>query len=411
MKEYPYLLIKSSLHASASKNINISMSEMNQFIELLKLDILDICSNKKEGIKYMLFLDTDDGMSFKIQGVSLPAIIVNRSFQNACNKMNYSLSGVIEEIGTNITILRDMVNGDEVEYSSFIGIKGLVLKDTKEIDFGSVKIRQFDDIASPNLFTNDTVILLNDKETNYYGGCVLEIKHKTKPINNISKDDLYQFTTVGTVFEDRKHVIDMFNFSIIFALNIDRAMSTTFFESGFPLVSVGNFSLLSDNKPKAMVVVELSIINKIKMWFEILTNADTNNVRISLNRLRLAIFERNSIEDSILDALIAWEGIFSGVGETTFKTTASIANYIDYNDYAEDKKGFLKRLKKLYNLRSSIVHGSTPKIKIDNIVRSEVIKIGLDCVKKILKNDKMIKLKPSARVNKLLIYDSTRNNV
>jgi hypothetical protein len=122
-----------------------------------------------------------------------------------------------------------------------------------------------------------------------------------------------------------------------------------------------------------------------------------------LKRLKYAIFERHQSEDSIVDAIIAWEGMFSEAFETTFKVTGSISKYLIDKD---DREDFLSRLKKLYGLRSDLVHGKKSKLMENEDIeelRSEVIKIGLNCLKKLLKDEALLNMTPQARVKEIMV--------
>lgn len=127
-----------------------------------------------------------------------------------------------------------------------------------------------------------------------------------------------------------------------------------------------------------------------------------------MNRLEYAIFERNNLEDSIVDAIIAWEGMFSEAFETTFKVTGSLSKFLNCS---ENPKEFHKKLKNLYNLRSVIVHGKDDKSAKKRLeqseiekTRNEVIKIALDCLYKLLNDDNLIKMTASERVNHILLF-------
>ena len=93
--------------------------------------------------------------------------------------------------------------------------------------------------------------------------------------------------------------------------------------------------------------------------FKQFSDVNLEHINIPLQRLKNAIFERSHPEDAIVDAIIAWEGMFSEAFETSFKVTASMAKYL-----AEpaDRDEFYQRLRKLYALRSDIVHGKKSKL-------------------------------------------------
>lgn len=95
--------------------------------------------------------------------------------------------------------------------------------------------------------------------------------------------------------------------------------------------------------------------------------------------------------------------MFSQAYETTFKVTGSLAKYL--SDSA-NRPEMLKRLKGLYDLRSNLVHGKASKdsSKEDiESIRSEVVRIGLNCLKKLLQDDRLLLMSPTERVNDLLV--------
>ncbi|MCJ7432336.1 MAG: HEPN domain-containing protein, partial [Anaerolineales bacterium] len=150
---------------------------------------------------------------------------------------------------------------------------------------------------------------------------------------------------------------------------------------------------------------------KVKMveWYGILNNKDLKQVRTPLKRLQYAIFERNNPEDAIVDAIIAWEGMFSERFETTFKVTGSIAKILRSGSERDE---FFGRLKNLYDLRSNLVHGGTSKLlKKENIqdIRAEVINIGLECVMKIISNDRLLSMSSEERIKAILVFDEPDN--
>ncbi|WP_233357964.1 hypothetical protein, partial [Vibrio cholerae] len=73
-------------------NINIGLSDYESFISLVKGDILNKITNEKDGFEYAFTFKTIDGIEFYTQVCTACSIIVSRSFQNACNKMSYSLN-------------------------------------------------------------------------------------------------------------------------------------------------------------------------------------------------------------------------------------------------------------------------------------------------------------------------------
>ncbi len=396
-REYPKLILKSSNTVEFHYfNVSITNEEYTQISNLIKEDDIDKITNKKYEPKneYSLTFTTDNQLCISAQISILPSTIITRSFQNACNKMHYSQDDIIEEIKFNLALLRNLANDEMVEYSTFIGIKGLIFEGFNEIDFNGACLRQLDYVSNPSIHTHRIAMKYSDK----LSGHVFEIKHTTK-IRDL--EPTYRNTTSGKEYEVQNKIIEALKFAIAFTLNADTGFTQSFTEPGFPLIQVGNYST-GEKRNTRLLTIEISDLNEIQEWFNYLIDIDLDHVRTPLKRLAYAI-ERSNSEDAIVDAIIAWEGMFSEAFETTFKVTGSITKYLRDTDREE----FLSRLKKLYNLRSEIVHGASSKLldKEDiNDLRAEVISIGLACFSKLLKDKILLKMLPAERVKYILVF-------
>ena len=400
IREYPNLLLKSSTPSPFHQySINSGLAEYNQFIELIKNDSLNSITNKKDDLEYAFEFTTDDGLEFYTQVCGACSIILSRAFHNACNKINYSLAGFISEIEISLEILRTLAEGGEVNYSSFVGVKGLSLDGIGSINLGSACLHQIDNISNPSMHTNRLVTQHTGEEGRYLSGNILEVKHKTK----ISKlESSCSRSMSSEVSEQQEKCIDALKFSIIFTTLEDRGVSTSFSENGFPLVQPGNYSHGSE-RTRNYIQISQENLQGLHEWFKELSELDLKPIKVPMKRIKYAIFERHQAEDAIVDAIIAWEGIFSEAFETTFKVTGSISKYLSE---PADREIFFQRLKKLYGLRSDIVHGKSSKLieKEDiELLRSEVIKIGLDCLIKLIRDEDLFFLSPAERVKKLMV--------
>ena len=402
IREFPTLLLKlmGSTHPSGY-GLHFGGDDYKKFSSLIKKDELDALTNHETGLDYAFVFTTQDGISVNIQVEMACGVIISRSFQNACNKMKYSLKDVLEEIKHNLYLLRALAKDQEIEYSSFVGIKGLALKGFDSIDFGKAYLRQINDILNPSYHTSKTAMIHSSEDEKYLSGNVLEIKHSTKMSLQTS---CFNGVKNSIIFDQQNKIIDSLKFSVVFSLLEDKGISTSLFENGFPLIAAGNYSY-SECQPQKYLTIQPDDLGDIQDWFRHLTKTDLTPINVPLTRLNYAIFERKNPEDAIVDAIIAWEGMFSGASETSFKVTGSIAKYLKN---AEKREAFISRLKDIYSFRSNFVHGKkSKKLKKENIddLRKEVIEIGLDCIKKLLKDDVLLKLDPSERVKQVMVLN------
>ncbi|BDA15246.1 HEPN domain-containing protein [Aeromonas caviae] len=401
ISEYPILMLR---HSQGSHDvgmyINTNHDNVIKFISLVKSDILNKITNQKDGFDYCFAVRLDNGTEFSTQVYSAFNTLIIRSFQNACNKMAYSLSDVLKEIDINLNSLRELASNGEIEYSYFMGIRGMNFDGFTDIEFDqNTYLRQFDSPSNPSAHSLTTISHNFSGESNYISGHVLEIKERARLI-----DTNASMTCAMGVHCHKKtsHIIDTLKLSLAFALREDRGISHGFSESGFPLLIPGNYSI-SSTPPSKYLTVNTDNIEPMKNWFKQLSDVNLEHINIPLQRLKNAIFERSHPEDAIVDAIIAWEGMFSEAFETSFKVTASMAKYL-----AEpaDRDEFYQRLRKLYTLRSDIVHGKKSKLmtpeNIDSL-RSEVIDIGIRCITKLISDHDILPKSSGDRVKEILV--------
>jgi hypothetical protein len=403
IREYPNLLMKPSKSSGYMPlmDMTLGMENFNEFIRLVKNDVLDQITNKKDDLEYAFQFTTSDDLGFYSQVYTTCSTIISRSFYNACNRMDYSLPSVLRAIEENIEVLRQLANGQRITYSSFIGIRGLQFQGFEEIEFSGSVLRQFRDTANPGMHTARTVVR-HSTGAGEYSGHILEVFHSTE-ISSISGNANTGNSTKTNQAQETE--LQKLRFAIVFSSLANRGFVPTFYEVGFPLISPGNYGASINPNPGNYILIDEATKVKLVDWYKILSNKDLQQVRTPLKRLQYAIFERSNPEDAIVDAIIAWEGMFSEAFETTFKVTASMAKFL--RSGAERKTLFV-RLQALYKLRSDLVHGKSSKLlKKENIsdVRAEVIKIGLECLIKIINNDRLLSMDSEERIKTILVFD------
>jgi hypothetical protein len=89
-----------------------------------------------------------------------------------------------------------------------------------------------------------------------------------------------------------------------------------------------------------------------------------SNLQVSMGRILMATTSRVHPEDRLIDAVTCWENMFGTRQETAFRVTSSIAILLESG--VADRRSLWERLRKCYDLRSRIVHGSqadTPTVE------------------------------------------------
>ncbi len=116
-------------------------------------------------------------------------------------------------------------------------------------------------------------------------------------------------------------------------------------------------------------------------WSDLVREHRTKSTAIAIRRMLQALAERQQQDDVLVDAVIVWENLFGAAQETTLRISTALAWLLGTD--AEDRAVRQDECKKLYNLRSEIVHGSD-KLKAALVPEAaqEAVHISLNALRK-----------------------------
>jgi hypothetical protein len=117
-------------------------------------------------------------------------------------------------------------------------------------------------------------------------------------------------------------------------------------------------------------------------WTKQISENRIPTIGVAIRRMLMAAAERGSPEDVLVDAVIVWENLFGAKTETTLRISSSLAWLL-----GTSKDDRLKRqsdYKKIYRLRSNIVHG-VASIDQKQLQESsqEAVQISIDALRAI----------------------------
>ena len=313
-----------------------------------------------------------------------------RSFQNCCYRTKYDLKDFLDDIESQYGNLEKIANNEIIHFSYFSGIYGLRLDGIDEFKLSdNVKIRNINETNNPCIKNTTSQNL--DKIL----GCTLEYETQTKSIGKSLQTD------------ESRTILDNFQLATILALQtIYPPFNFTFLNNSIPFTYILPRYI---NNNSIATILSNEQLELIKEWYEILNQTDLNIIDLTLHRIKSAIFNTDPI-NSILDAFIAWESMFSSKINTTKSVTKSIKKMLGRDDGYKISDN---RLDDLYDLRSKIVHGNPNEhklIKSKNLqkplyeqeeVKKQVIEIGLIVLKQLIKDKELINKTPTERVEYL----------
>ena len=123
-------------------------------------------------------------------------------------------------------------------------------------------------------------------------------------------------------------------------------------------------------------------VEAITYWSKIINDSDDEKIRLAIRRILSAINDRMNPIDGFIDSIIAWENLFGGNAELSYRISVSIAKLL--KESQEERLELQSKVVKYYTERSKIVHG-VKEISHDIAIqkRDECLQIALDAIKKL----------------------------
>jgi len=139
----------------------------------------------------------------------------------------------------------------------------------------------------------------------------------------------------------------------------------------------------------------------LEHWARMLAQVDLSPVAIGIDRLLRALWELEPT-DSLIDAVITWENLLGTRSETVFRVTAALA--VLCVDDPDQRLGARKRLGKVYDARSRLVHGEPPPDSVHE-QRAEAVRVALEALRRLIRDrpDLLALRESSARTDRLLL--------
>ncbi|WP_023603806.1 HEPN domain-containing protein [Aliivibrio logei] len=403
-REYPSMLMYSIGLVARNYNYNAVYPYDHERLKgFIGNDVIDGLSNNEDGFNHALKFVTDDGISHLVNLMSLLENIITVSFQNCTFRSCFGFDDLVLEIDKQVDFLRNIACKKEGVYSSFIGIVGLNLGSIPEIKLENLVVRQFGDMQTPNTLAKMALSNRNEQGVISSYGCIAEITHRTNFIDEIK--DYSSSNSKLSIYYINKYQ-EAFKLALIFTTFETKGFKYVFSTMGHCTSGVGNHTYSRDARPSGYISIEYSQLPTLRYWYGLLLKQDLKTVALPIRKISQAIFERNNEEDSFIDAITALEGLFGAQGETLFKVSTSVSLFL-YDTY-EERTASKRAIKKLYDMRSKIVHGNNDNALTHEDISNaskEVLGITLACLAKLLKDETLFKLPSHERINHIVYSD------
>lgn len=152
-----------------------------------------------------------------------------------------------------------------------------------------------------------------------------------------------------------------------------------------------------------LATVDAHLASEIADMSSLIARSHQPSLDIAMKRLLTAVTRRSDSSDAFIDAVMCWENLFGDTPETRFKVCASMALLLFPADPDRRRMTF-RRLTKLYDLRSKLVHG-VKELEAEKAyeLRMEAIYFAIDALRAAYDNTHLLLCVDSVERSKLML--------
>ncbi|MCA1605000.1 MAG: hypothetical protein LC775_05900 [Acidobacteria bacterium] len=171
-------------------------------------------------------------------------------------------------------------------------------------------------------------------------------------------------------------------------------MTRTEFNPLQPLLS--RSWMLFTGQPSGISTLDTDTAERTRVWAARVEQQHPAQLNFGVRRLVAAASTRHDPIDSFIDAVICWENMFGASSENTFRVCGAMACLLEPSDSTKRLSEFTS-LKKLYDIRSRLVHGATELTGREaSDYRTKAVRYALHTMRLLYNYPNLLKAKDSA---------------
>jgi hypothetical protein len=351
-------------------------------------------------IKSEIVYSSGRGGSYQL--AMLPDAILNNArcrqlLKGDSDNLDTYLACVIEVLGE----VRELAQGKEIAIPVLVGLANMTVPD------GARVVTELGIIRSPRL--EDEHLLNPLDEGHRQPTAVLET---TQPLKILGKRDwnvAQREASIGTYFKkfmplfeqyqqrSERNVILM-RYALLLASDNTLLAPAPIIRTEFdPLQPLLNRSWMPFvGQPSGISVLDADAAERTRVWAARVEQQHSAQLDLGVRRLVAAASTRLDPIDSFIDAVICWENMFGSSSESTFRICGAMACLLEPFDSAKRLTEY-ESLKKLYGIRSKVVHGVTELTGREaSDYRTKAVRYALDAMGLLYDYPDLLKTKGSA---------------
>ena len=315
------------------------------------------------------FITSSSGHGSLFQTGQLPGLLIASASlaHDAKGTSTEDLEGFLDEVEETLQAFRRLIAGEEVTAITLVTFDGLTLRSGSRVEtpWGWLRAATEMEAAQTPMNVVPTVALVIERPTRFVIGeefdhdAFKEVARRARaPIEllplaallGIERDDRI---ILGEVWSTQIEPALLSGYGVASPRG-PRARHAMFFRHGAP-ARTGGEALAEEEE------------RELQEWATLVERHYDPAIEVATTRTISALLERDAPQDALIDAVIALENLFGSAdatGEVVFRVTTAAAHLLEPDPAKRTEQR--RKLSKIYNARSKVLHGVvlTEKLKL-----------------------------------------------
>lgn len=307
---------------------------------------------------------------------------------------------IVANLHKMVADFKAFVRGSQIEETHLIGFSGFITEAGTRIGFGELNAFPLNVFQSSYFFGREDGI-----------GFVVKETFCRKKLFAGTSDQMHEFMEKGSRLVDEEFFANMYlliknvRLALVLALSDELNAFPSFIEGDYLVTPTGNMNsfvqrdVVVGRRPVNLQLNQKSV-NQLSIKYLSIVDADLSSIEIAIKRLLGAVCTRDNDDDALIDAVMCWENVIGSESEVTFRICASIARLLAKNN--AERSEIYKKLKKIYGIRSSLVHGNSD-YKTDSDTTRQAIFYAIGLLNAILRDNTLLQMTSAKRSEHIML--------
>ncbi|MEU1197488.1 hypothetical protein ABZ446_14815 [Streptomyces sp. NPDC005813] len=320
-----------------------------------------------------------------------------------------SLTGFLRAALDVLEEMRELAAGRTISVPVVIGLANVEFVDVDQLSLGQGelrKVREGDSKYIPRADTTDALLAFE---------VPFKLLSKTKvPDDDSFPDFSHHLPHVEKWRNGLQEIVNRSLLAIMLASpSGHRSAALVISQSVFDPMSVVPRMSWQEHTPATIaekVSITQSEAEQIHSWADRVLREHPKNLGVAMRRIISSVGTRVDPVDGLVDAVLAWENMFSGTPETTLRVCGSLALLLEPKNFSAREVLFAE-LGAIYSTRSDIVHGKANEPSTVQVLqqRARAVEIAVQAMRRLYEFPDLLKAENSSVRGKKIMLGRVLN--